>query len=40
MFAPWRSQKYVRKRMDLITGNLFILAPSCKVYRHIKLRLA
>ena len=24
MFAPWRSQKSVRKRKDPITGNSFI----------------
>ena len=24
MFAPWRSQKSLRKHKDLITGNSFI----------------
>ena len=26
MFAPWRSQKSVRKRKDPITGNSFIVS--------------
>ena len=41
MFAPWRSQKSVRKRKDPITDNSFIkeyksFLAACSVLRNIE----